>query len=296
MHLDVLFFEGAGGASPFLMFSYAGELKKASCLSRGISVGYSEPILPAGQGGPRRAGWYHFLKGGVLSDVQAIFTVHVNTVLPVGLAGSRPGTVLTGAAWFTGTIAGKLGARWGHSTWLTRSSWWPPPSSALVACETDPLQGAVHLCCLCKTAMQCINAACNSCRAASACRLCQWPSPKETNLSLSFQSRFVSEVYPCNQPGPQWNIVVFSIVESRLVFLLCFWFGPFCLDRHTLQACNQHRGSLLTWWDSVWVCCSFRSHLANFIIGLAFLLLSYPDFLNQFYYSPCTFSRSLCNF
>ncbi|EER93138.1 hypothetical protein BDA96_01G022900 [Sorghum bicolor] len=98
---------------------------------------------PAEEG---HAGGYHVLKEGVLDDVQAIFAVHVDTGLPVGLVGSRPGPVLAGAARFTATITGKGGHAAGPQHVvdpIVAASSAVLSLQQLVARETDPLQGAV---------------------------------------------------------------------------------------------------------------------------------------------------------
>lgn len=98
---------------------------------------------PAEEG---HAGGYHVLQEGVLDDVDAIFAMHVDTHLPAGAVGSRPGPFLAGAARFTATVTGKGG----HGA--TPHAAVDPVVAAssavlslqqLVARETDPLQGAV---------------------------------------------------------------------------------------------------------------------------------------------------------
>lgn len=112
---------------------------------------------PAEEG---HAGAYHVLKEGVLDNVQAIFGVHVDTALPVGLVGSRPGPFLAGSARFTATITGKGGHAAGPQHVvdpIVAASSAVLSLQQLVARETDPLQGAVHAyvpLVLCKTAMQ----------------------------------------------------------------------------------------------------------------------------------------------
>ncbi|KAM3279862.1 hypothetical protein ACQJBY_046937 [Aegilops geniculata] len=98
---------------------------------------------PAEEG---HAGGYHVLQEGVLDDVAAIFAVHINTSMPVGTVGSRPGPFLAGSARFKATITGKGG----HAA-MPQSVVDPvvAASSAvlslqqLVAREIDPLQSAV---------------------------------------------------------------------------------------------------------------------------------------------------------
>uniref|UniRef100_A0ACD5YYH6 Uncharacterized protein n=1 Tax=Avena sativa TaxID=4498 RepID=A0ACD5YYH6_AVESA len=98
---------------------------------------------PAEEG---HAGGYHVLQEGVLDDVEAIFAVHVDTALPAGAVGSRPGPFLAGSARFKATVTGKGG----HGA-MPHAAVDPVVAAAstvlslqqLVACETDPLQGAV---------------------------------------------------------------------------------------------------------------------------------------------------------
>lgn len=114
---------------------------------------------PAEEG---HAGGYHVLKEGILDDVQAIFAVHVDTRLPVGLVGSRPGPVLAGAARFTGKGGHAAGPQHVVDPIVAASSA-VLSLQQLVARETDPLQGAVRLCCVCKTAMQTYEASNMNC-------------------------------------------------------------------------------------------------------------------------------------
>ncbi|CAL4920000.1 unnamed protein product [Urochloa decumbens] len=98
---------------------------------------------PAEEG---QAGGYHVLKSGVLDDVQAIFALHVDTTLPVGTVGSRPGPFLAGSARFTATITGKGGHAAGPDLTvdpIVAASSAVLSLQQLVARETDPLQGAV---------------------------------------------------------------------------------------------------------------------------------------------------------
>ena len=136
---------------------------------------------PAEEG---HAGGYHVLKEGVLDDVQAIFAVHVDTGLPVGLVGSRPGPVLAGAARFTATITGKGGHAAGPQHVvdpIVAASSAVLSLQQLVARETDPLQGAVrtrpvqNLClqlqdCNADELRACISSSCCLCL---HCRLCR---------------------------------------------------------------------------------------------------------------------------
>ncbi|KAJ1292809.1 hypothetical protein BS78_01G018700 [Paspalum vaginatum] len=98
---------------------------------------------PAEEG---HAGGYHVLKEGVLDDVEAIFGIHVDTALPVGTVGSRPGPFLAGSARFTATITGKGGHAAGPQLVvdpIVAASSAVLSLQQLVARETDPLQGAV---------------------------------------------------------------------------------------------------------------------------------------------------------
>ncbi|XP_062214042.1 IAA-amino acid hydrolase ILR1-like 3 [Phragmites australis] len=98
---------------------------------------------PAEEG---HAGGYHVLKEGVLDDVQAIFGMHVDTDLPVGVVGSRPGPFLAGSARFAATITGKGGHAAGPQHVIdpiVAASSAVLSLQQLVARETDPLQGAV---------------------------------------------------------------------------------------------------------------------------------------------------------
>lgn len=94
------------------------------------------------------AGGYHVLQEGVLDDVDAIFAVHIDTHLPMGTVGSRPGPFLAGSARFKATITGKGG----HGA-VPHAAVDPVVAASsvvlslqqLVAREIDPLQSAVHL-------------------------------------------------------------------------------------------------------------------------------------------------------
>ncbi|GJN22743.1 hypothetical protein PR202_gb10338 [Eleusine coracana subsp. coracana] len=98
---------------------------------------------PAEEG---HAGGYHVLKEGVLDDVQAIFGMHVDTALPVGTVGSRPGPFLAGSARFSATITGKGGHAAGPQNFIdpiVAASSAVLSLQQLVAREINPLQGAV---------------------------------------------------------------------------------------------------------------------------------------------------------
>ncbi|VAI39658.1 hypothetical protein VPH35_094052 [Triticum aestivum] len=92
------------------------------------------------------ASGYHVLQEGVLDDVDAIFAVHIDTHLPVGTVGSRPGPFLAGSARFKAIITGKGGhGAVPHATIdpVVAASSAVLSLQQLVARETDPLQGAV---------------------------------------------------------------------------------------------------------------------------------------------------------
>ncbi|KAK1642568.1 hypothetical protein QYE76_060373 [Lolium multiflorum] len=98
---------------------------------------------PAEEG---HAGGYHVLQEGVLDDVDAIFAVHIDTHLPVGTVGSRPGPFLAGSARFKATITGKGGhAAVPHAAVdpVIVASSTVLSLQQLVAREIDPLQSAV---------------------------------------------------------------------------------------------------------------------------------------------------------
>jgi IAA-amino acid hydrolase len=128
---------------------------------------------PAEEG---HAGAYHVLKEGVLDNVQAIFGVHVDTALPVGLVGSRPGPFLAGSARFTATITGKGGHAAGPQHVvdpIVAASSAVLSLQQLVARETDPLQGAVHTSLLCCARPQCSFKYELLLHRSAACRLCR---------------------------------------------------------------------------------------------------------------------------
>ncbi|KAM3318056.1 hypothetical protein ACQJBY_035663 [Aegilops geniculata] len=97
---------------------------------------------PAEEG---HAGGYHVLQEGVL-DVDAIFGMHIDTILPAGTVCSRPGPFLVGSARFKATIVGKGG----HGA-IPQAAIDPVVTASstvlslqqLIAREIDPLQSAV---------------------------------------------------------------------------------------------------------------------------------------------------------
>lgn len=98
---------------------------------------------PAEEG---HAGGYHVLQEGVLDDVDAIFAVHIDTHLPMGTVGSRPGPFLAGSARFKATITGKGGhAAVPHAAVdpVVVASSTVLVLQQLVSREIDPLQSAV---------------------------------------------------------------------------------------------------------------------------------------------------------
>jgi IAA-amino acid hydrolase len=100
---------------------------------------------PAEEG---HAGGYHVLQEGVLDDVDAIFAVHIDTHLPMGTVGSRPGPFLAGSARFKATITGKGGhAAVPHAAVdpVVVASSTVLVLQQLVSREIDPLQSAVHV-------------------------------------------------------------------------------------------------------------------------------------------------------
>ncbi|KAF0905453.1 hypothetical protein E2562_004422 [Oryza meyeriana var. granulata] len=92
------------------------------------------------------AGAHHVLQEGVLDDVSAIFGLHVDPSIPVGVIASRPGPFLAASGRFLATITGKGGhAASPHKAIdpiLTASSA-IISLQQIVARETDPLEAAV---------------------------------------------------------------------------------------------------------------------------------------------------------
>ncbi|KAL6595014.1 hypothetical protein ACP70R_048117 [Stipagrostis hirtigluma subsp. patula] len=92
------------------------------------------------------AGAYFVLEEGDLDDMSAIFGLHVNPDLPIGVVASRPGPFLSAAARFTLTIAGKGGhAGAPHATIdpVIAAASAILSLQQLVSRETDPLEAAV---------------------------------------------------------------------------------------------------------------------------------------------------------
>ncbi|KAL6897293.1 hypothetical protein ACP4OV_006989 [Aristida adscensionis] len=98
---------------------------------------------PAEEG---QGGAYYVLQEGVLDDVSAIFGLHVDPVLPVGVVSSRPGPFAATAARFRATVTGKGG----HAA-MPQNAIDPIVAAStailnlqqIVSREIDPLQGAV---------------------------------------------------------------------------------------------------------------------------------------------------------
>ncbi|CAN6213660.1 unnamed protein product, partial [Urochloa humidicola] len=98
---------------------------------------------PAEEG---QGGAYYILQEGLLDDVSAIFGLHVDPVLPVGVVASRAGPFAATAGRFQATITGKGG----HAA-LPHQAFDPTVAASsailslqqIVSREIDPLQGAV---------------------------------------------------------------------------------------------------------------------------------------------------------
>ncbi|PUZ68969.1 hypothetical protein GQ55_2G071000 [Panicum hallii var. hallii] len=98
---------------------------------------------PAEEG---QGGAYYVLQEGLLDDVSAIFGLHVDPVLPVGVVASRPGPFAATACRFQATVTGKGG----HAA-LPHQAFDPTVAAStailslqqIVSREIDPLQGAV---------------------------------------------------------------------------------------------------------------------------------------------------------
>ncbi|CAN6213662.1 unnamed protein product [Urochloa humidicola] len=92
------------------------------------------------------AGAFHVLREGVLDDVSAIFGLHVDPSLPVGVVASRPGPILAASGRFLVTITGKGGHAAGPQDAvdpIVAASSAIVNLQLLVAREIDPLQAAV---------------------------------------------------------------------------------------------------------------------------------------------------------
>ncbi|KAG8081066.1 hypothetical protein GUJ93_ZPchr0007g5024 [Zizania palustris] len=98
---------------------------------------------PAEEGG---GGAYYVLQEGVLDDVSAIFGMHVDPALPVGVVASRPGPFAATSGRFLATITGRGGhAAFPHGAIdpIVAMSTAIVSLQQIVAREIDPLQGAV---------------------------------------------------------------------------------------------------------------------------------------------------------
>lgn len=92
------------------------------------------------------AGAHHVLEEGVLDDVSAIFGLHVDPSLQVGVVASRPGPFMAAGARFLVTVTGKGGhAAFPHLAVdpIVMASSSIINLQQIVARETDPLQSAV---------------------------------------------------------------------------------------------------------------------------------------------------------
>jgi len=100
---------------------------------------------PAEEGG---AGAKQMIDAGALENVEAIFGMHVNPLLPVGEVRSRPGPLLAGAGIFEAVISGKGG----HAA-IPQHSIDPVLAASnvivslqhLVSREADPLDAQVYI-------------------------------------------------------------------------------------------------------------------------------------------------------
>lgn len=98
---------------------------------------------PAEEG---QGGAYYVLQEGVLDDASAIFGLHVDPALPVGVVSSRPGPFAATSGRFLATVTGKGG----HAA-MPHESIDPVVAAAttvvslqkIISREIDPLQGAV---------------------------------------------------------------------------------------------------------------------------------------------------------
>ncbi|KAL5198974.1 hypothetical protein ABZP36_002486 [Zizania latifolia] len=91
-------------------------------------------------------GAYYVLQEGVLDDVSAIFGMHVDPALPVGVVASRPGPFSATSGRFLATITGRGGhAAFPHGAIdpIVAVSTAILNLQQIVAREIDPLQGAV---------------------------------------------------------------------------------------------------------------------------------------------------------
>ncbi|XP_039134001.1 IAA-amino acid hydrolase ILR1-like 7 [Dioscorea cayenensis subsp. rotundata] len=84
------------------------------------------------------AGAYHVLQEGVLDEVSAMFTLHVDTVLPTGVIASRPGPLLAASSRFMVRIQGN-----GTRDPILAVSFVIQALQLLVSRETNPLEGRV---------------------------------------------------------------------------------------------------------------------------------------------------------
>lgn len=101
---------------------------------------------PAEEG---NGGAYYVLEEGALHDASAIFGLHVDPALPVGVVAGRPGPFAATSGRFLATITGKGGHAAGpHDAIdpIVAASAAVLALQQIVSREIDPLQGAVcHL-------------------------------------------------------------------------------------------------------------------------------------------------------
>ncbi|XP_020174048.1 IAA-amino acid hydrolase ILR1-like 9 [Aegilops tauschii subsp. strangulata] len=91
-------------------------------------------------------GAYYILEEGVLDDASAIFGLHVDPALPVGVVSSRPGPFAATSGRFLATVTGKGGHAAGpHDAIdpIVAASSAVLSIQQIVSREIDPLQGAV---------------------------------------------------------------------------------------------------------------------------------------------------------
>lgn len=98
---------------------------------------------PAEEG---NGGAYYVLEEGILNDVSAIFGLHVDPAMPVGVVASRPGPFAATSGRFLATVTGKGGHAAGpHDAIdpIVAASAAVLSLQQIVSREIDPLQGAV---------------------------------------------------------------------------------------------------------------------------------------------------------
>ncbi|KAG8100190.1 hypothetical protein GUJ93_ZPchr0013g36111 [Zizania palustris] len=116
-------------------------MNSSSCLHHQGTVKLVFQPAEEGSGGA-----YYVLQEGVLDDVSAIFGMHVDPALPVGVVASRPGPFAATSGRFLATITGKGGhAAFPHDAIdpIVAASTAILSLQQIVAREIDPLQAAV---------------------------------------------------------------------------------------------------------------------------------------------------------